>query len=231
MPVMKRDQDYRVVDVGTVTLSQVMGVLSFMFLAMAAGAFLVPPRYFLPAVIIEFVLLFIIPAVTRRDAARDRSPAAGLSGALALAFAACAGAVLGPVVQPLAATQAGLNVLVQAALVSFAVFASFGAYGMLTRRNLNVLAGALFVGLLVLLGLMLLSIFFSRFFSPFGLAVGIGGALLFSLMTALDFQRAKHAGADSAVLVALAIFLDFVNLFTFVLDIFLIFSGGGLRRR
>ncbi|MGB9826392.1 MAG: Bax inhibitor-1/YccA family protein [Desulfofundulus sp.] len=231
MSITRRYQDYQAVNVGTVTLSQVMGVLSFMFLAMAAGAFLVPPQYFLPAVIIEFALLFIIPAVNRVDVAHERVPATGLSGALALLFAACSGAVLGPVIQSLATTQAGINVLAQAALVSFSVFAAFGAYGVLTKCNLNVMARVLFIALLILLGIMLVSIFFSRFFSPFGLLIGISGAVLFSLMTALDFQRAKYAGADSAVLVALAIFLDFVNLFTFVLDIFLMFSGGSLRKR
>lgn len=215
----------------TVSLSQVMGLLSFMFLAMAAGAFLVPPEYALPAVILEFVLLFVIPVVNRRAAGRGYDPAAGLTGGLALLFAACAGVVLGPVVQALAETSAGLAVLGQAALVTFMVFAAFGVYGLMTKRNLNSMAKVLFIGLLVLLGIMILSMFFSSFFSPFGLLIGLGGAILFSLMTALDFQRAKYSTADNAVIVSLNIFLDFVNLFTFILDIFLLVGGGGMRKR
>lgn len=215
----------------TVSLTQVMGLLSFMFLAMAAGAFWVPPQYFMPAAILEFVLLFVIPVVNRRDAARENDPASGLTGGLALVFAACAGVVLGPLVQPLAATSQGLAVLGQAALITFIVFAAFGAYGLLTKRDLSTLAKVLWIALLVLLGIMVLSIFFSSFFSPFGLLIGAGGALLFSLMTALDFQRAKYSTADNAVLVTLSIFLDFVNLFTFILDIFLIVGGGGIRKR
>ncbi|MDR3541508.1 MAG: Bax inhibitor-1 family protein [Desulfosporosinus sp.] len=217
--------------VKTVSLTQIMGLLSFMFLAMAAGAFLVPPSYFMLAVILEFVLLFTIPVVNRRALAQGAEPAAGLTGGLALVFAACAGVVLGPLVQSLTATSAGLAVLGQAALVTFIVFAAFGAYGLMTKRNLSSMAKALFIGLLVLLGIMILSVFFSSFFSPFGLLIGLGGAVLFSLMTALDFQRAKYSTADNAVLVTLSIFLDFVNLFTFILDIFLIFGGGGMRKR
>lgn len=218
--------------VKTVSLSQVMGLLSFMFLALAAGAFLVPPQYFMPAVILEFVLLFIIPVMNRRDVARENHPAAGLTGALALLFATCAGVVLGPVVQSLAATSEGLSVLGEAALVTFLVFAAFGAYGLLTRRNLSVMAKALFIGLLVLVGIMILSLLFSSFFSSFGLLIGVGGAILFSLMTALDFQRAKYATENDAVMVTLSIFLDFVNLFTFILNIFLMLgSGGGIRKR
>ena len=217
--------------VKAVSLTQVMGLLSFMFLAMAAGALLVPPTYAIPAVILEFVLLFTIPAMNRRDVARDHEPAAGLTGALALLFAACSGAVLGPIVQSLETTSAGLAVLGQAALVTFVVFAAFGVYGLVTKRNLSSIAKVLFIGLLVLVGIMILSIFFSSLLSPFGLLIGIGGAVLFSLMTALDFQRAKYSTADDAVLVTLSIFLDFVNLFTFILDIFLIVGGAGSRRR
>ncbi|SPF34134.1 conserved membrane hypothetical protein [Candidatus Desulfosporosinus infrequens] len=215
----------------TVSLTQIMGLLSFMFLALAAGAFLVPPSYFILAVILEFVLLFTIPVMNRRALARGAEPAAGLTGGLALVFAACAGVVLGPLVQSLTSTSAGLAVLGQAALVTFIVFAAFGAYGLMTKRNLSSMAKVLFIGLLVLLGIMILSVFFSSFLSPFGLLIGLGGAVLFSLMTALDFQRAKYSTADNAVLVTLSIFLDFVNLFTFILDIFLIFGGGGMRKR
>jgi len=217
--------------VKTVSLTQIMGLLSFMFLALAAGAFLVPPSYFMVALILEFVLLFTIPVMNRRALARGDEPAAGLTGGLALMFAACAGVVLGPLVQSLAATSDGLAVLGQAALVTFVVFGSFGAYGLMTKRNLNVMAKALFMGLLVLVGIMILSVFFSSFLSPFGLLIGLGGAILFSLMTAMDFQRAKYSTADNAVLVTLSIFLDFVNLFTFILDIFLIFGGGGTSKR
>ena len=180
--------------VKTVSLTQIMGLLSFMFLAMAAGAFLVPPSYFMIAVILEFVLLFTIPVMNRRALSRGDEPAAGLTGGLAMLFAACAGAVLGPLVQSVAATSAGIAVLGQAAMVTFIVFAGFGAYGLMTKRNLSVMAKVLFIGL------------------------------------SLDFQRAKYATADNAVMVTLSIFLDFVNLFTFILDIFLLVGGGGRKR-
>jgi FtsH-binding integral membrane protein len=239
MPLHNYSSDYyssnNIIDIKqakTVSLSQVMGLLSFMFLAMAAGAFLVPEQYFTPAVILEFVLLFTIPVINRRAVVRGNDPAAGLTGGLALLFATCAGVVLGPVVQSLAATSDGLAVLGEAALVTFIVFAAFGVYGLLTRRDLSIMAKVLFIGLLVLAGILILSLFFSSFFSPFGLLIGVGGAILFSLLTALDFQRAKYATVDNAIMVTLSIFLDFVNLFTFILNIFLIIGGGGgLRKR
>lgn len=224
---------YEVIDVKQtrpISITQVMGLLSFMFLAMAAGAFLVPPAFFLPAVILEFVLLFVIPLTSKRDSVKGNDPAAGLTGGLALIFAACSGAVLGPLVQGLAASSTGLAVLGQAALVTFVVFAVVGLFGILTKRNLGVMSKILSIGLLMLLGVMVLSLFFSSFFSPFSLLIGLGGAVLFSLLTAVDFQRMKQSTADEAVLVTLSIFLDFVNLFTFILDIFLMFGGWGGRK-
>lgn len=215
----------------SVGLSHVMGILSFMFLAMAAGAFLVPPTLFLPAVIVEFALLFIIPSMTKRDRAQGRSPSHGIAGMLALVFAAAAGAVVGPLVQGLAQTSQGIGLLSEAALITFGVFGIFGLYGLTTNRNLSGMARVLFFGLLALVVIMLLSLFFSGFFSPFALLIGLGGAVIFALLTAVDFQRAKYASEDDAVMVAISIFLDFVNLFTFILDIVMIFGGGGMRRR
>jgi len=214
-----------------VGLSQVMGVISFMFLAMAAGAFLVPPTMFWPAVVVELVLLFIIPAVTRRDRARGRPVSHGAAGMLALVFAAAAGTVLAPVVQNLAQTSQGAAVLAEAVLVAFGVFAASGLYGLTIDRNLGGLARVLFFALLVLVGITLLSLFFSNLFSPFALLIGLGGAAVFALLTAVDFQRARYAGEDSAVMVAISIFLDFVNLFVFILDILMIVGGGGRGRR
>lgn len=214
-----------------VGLSQVMGVLSFMFLACAAGAFLVPPSLSLPAMIVEFVLLFLLPSMVRRDRARGRSVSSGTAGALALVFAAAAGGFLAPLVQGLDQTAAGGSLLVEAAVIAFCVFGLFGLYGLTTRRNLAAWSRVLLIALLVLVGILLLSLFFSRFFSPFGLLIGVGGAALFALLTAVDFQRAKYAGADDAVLVAVSIFLDFINLFVFILDVLMIFGGGGRARR
>jgi len=214
-----------------VGLSQVMGILSFMFLAMAAGAFLVPASLYVPALIVEFALLFIMPVMARRDRARGKSVSSGTAGALALVFASAAGAVLAPLVQSLDQTTAGTTLLAEAAVITFTVFALFGLYGLTTRRNLSGLGRVLFIALLALVGIMVLSLFFSQFFSPFGLLIGLGGAGVFALLTAVDFQRAKYAGADDAVMVAVSIFLDFINLFVFILDILMIFGGGGLSRR
>lgn len=207
-----------------IAMTQVMGLLSFMFLAMAAGAFLLPPQYFIPAVIIEFILIFAIPILSGRDAAEGREPALGLTGGLALVFAACTGAVLGPTVQMLMSTENGAILLGQASLVTFIVFASCGVYGYLTRRNLSTWSKALFTSLLVLLGFMILSLFFRS--NPLSLAIGLGGAILFGLLTAFDFQRMKRSTSDETVMVALNIFLDFINLFTFILNIVMIFNGG-----
>lgn len=200
-----------------VSLAHVMGLLSFMFLAMAFGALLVPPTLYFPAIILEFILLFAISLTNRKES----NPAMGITGFLALVFSACTGAVLSPTIQYLMHTPNGTAVIIQATLVTFGVFALFGLYGVLTHRNLSILSKFLIVGLFILLGVLIFSLFFQSFFSQFNPIIDIAGVVLFSLFTAVDFQRAKRVNSQDIVLVTLDIFLDFVNLLTFILRIFL----------
>lgn len=64
-------------------------------------------------------------------------------------------------------------------------------------------------------------LFFRSYFAQLNLLVDIAGVVIFSLFIAVDFQRAKYASKQDVVWVTLAIFLDFVNLLTFILDIIL----------
>ena len=82
------------------------------------------------------------------------------------------------------------------------------------------------MGLLGLIVVMFLQLFFFADSSMASLIIGILGVAIFTGLTAWDVQRLK-AGAmpninkDSAtVLGALALYLDFINLFLFMLRIF-----------
>jgi FtsH-binding integral membrane protein len=82
------------------------------------------------------------------------------------------------------------------------------------------------MGLLGLVVVMFLQLFFFADSSTASLIIGILGVVIFTGLTAWDVQRLK-AGAmpninrDSAtVLGALALYLDFINLFLFMLRIF-----------
>jgi FtsH-binding integral membrane protein len=51
----------------------------------------------------------------------------------------------------------------------------------------------------------------------------VAGLVIFGGYTILDFNRLRRAGAESAVPIAASIFLDVLNIFLFLLQLF----GGG----
>ena len=113
--------------------------------------------------------------------------------------------------------------------ITAGMFASMAALGWITKRDLSKLGSIL---LMALIGLILASIV-NLFVASSGLywVVTFGGVVIFAGLTAYDIQKIKklqEAGADAyseqgrktAVLGALSLYLDFINLFLFLLRIF-----------
>ena len=135
------------------------------------------------------------------------------------------GLVIGVVV--LAYTETiGLSGVVSAFLGASAIFGGAAVYGAVTKRDLTSLRGLLFMGLIGLVVVMLVQVFFFADATVLSLGIGILGVVIFTGLTAWDVQRIKNgqlAGVNaesSSVLGALALYLDFVNLFLFMLRIF-----------
>ncbi|MFN8519229.1 MAG: Bax inhibitor-1/YccA family protein [Chloroflexota bacterium] len=116
--------------------------------------------------------------------------------------------------------------VVTAFLGASAIFAGAALYGAVTKRDLTSLQGILFMGLLGLLVVMLVQVFFFPGSGWLNLAIGVVGVVIFTGLTAWDVQRIRNgqvAGINSesaSVMGALALYLDFVNLFLFLLRIF-----------
>ena len=107
-----------------------------------------------------------------------------------------------------------------------AMFGAAAVYGVVTKRSLANLGGYLFMALIGLLVAMVVNIFVGS--STLGFVISIGGVLLFTVLTAYDVQRIQ-AGAfaaatgsmeKAAVVGALSLYLDFINLFLFMLRLF-----------
>jgi FtsH-binding integral membrane protein len=105
-----------------------------------------------------------------------------------------------------------------------AAFAGLSLYGYTTQKDLSRFGTFLIMGVVGLLIAMLLNIFFR---SPaLAFAISAIGVLLFAGLTAYDAQKIKSMyfsvqGSDfvgrSAIMGALALYLDFINMFTFML--------------
>ncbi len=113
--------------------------------------------------------------------------------------------------------------------ITAGMFGTMAALGWITKRDLSKLGSIL---LMALIGLILASIV-NLFVASSGLywVVTFGGVVIFAGLTAHDMQRIKklqESGADAyseqgrktAVLGALSLYLDFINLFLFLLRIF-----------
>jgi hypothetical protein len=112
--------------------------------------------------------------------------------------------------------------------VFFITAASFGAlslWGYTTRRDLSGWGSFLIMGLFGVIAAGLVNIFLQS--SGLQWAISIAGVFVFSGLTAWDTQRLKDeylysamdgdTAARSAVMGALSLYLDFVNLFTLLL--------------
>ena len=112
----------------------------------------------------------------------------------------------------------------------FATAAAFGGlslYGYTTKRDLSAFGTFLIMGLVGLIVAMLLNAFFPS--TILGLVISIVGVLLFAGLTAYDTQRTKSLYAHVAgtrdeqrtvIMSALTLYLDFINMFLFILRIF-----------
>jgi len=113
--------------------------------------------------------------------------------------------------------------VVTAFLSASAMFGAAAVYGAVTKRSLAAMGGILFMGVIGLLVAMLLNLFFPN--GTVSFLISIVGVVLFTALTAYDVQRiqggaiAARTGSmeKAAVIGALQLYLDFVNLFLFVL--------------
>jgi hypothetical protein len=116
--------------------------------------------------------------------------------------------------------------VVTAFLSASAMFGAAAVYGRVTKRNLAALGGILFMGLIGLIVAMVLNIFLRS--SEVTWIISIVGVGLFTALTAYDVQRiqsgaiAAQLGSmeKAAVIGALQLYLDFINLFLFMLRLF-----------
>ena len=159
--------------------------------------------------------LIMVVTFTRRVATASPGDAA----AMFLGYAMLNGATLSVVF--LAYTGAAIS---QAFFVSAGAFCALSAYGTLTKRDLSPMAQFLFVGLVGVCLASLANIFLHS--SGLSFVTSCAGALVFAGLTAYDNQRLKSmyiasGGANNlAIHGALMLYLNFINMFLFVLRLF-----------
>jgi FtsH-binding integral membrane protein len=119
--------------------------------------------------------------------------------------------------------------IAQAFAATAAGFAALSLYGYTTKRDLSAFGTFLIIGLVGLIVASLINLFVNS--GPLGLVISLVGVLLFAGLTAYDTQRTKSlyyqvAGygpemvGKAVVMSALSLYLDFINMFLFILRLF-----------
>ena len=205
----------------------ITGVLAYVIYALsvhqgAAGLELTSFGNFMFASPFKWVVIFAPLALVFFISARINSMSLGAAQISFWVFAALMGASISSIFL----VYAGQSI----ARVFFITAASFGAlslWGYTTSRDLSGWGSFLFMGLIGIIIAMLVNLFIASTALQF--AISVVGVLVFAGLTAYDTQRLKSEyiyGAmegdvmeRSAIMGALSLYLDFLNLFTMLLSL------------
>ena len=115
--------------------------------------------------------------------------------------------------------------IVQALFVTTVAFGGLSLYGYTTKRSLSGMGSFLIMGLIGIIVAMVVNIFLQS--SAVAFAISVLGVLIFAGLTAWDTQRLKQdydylrddrtMMAKASVMGALSLYLNFVNMFQFIL--------------
>ncbi len=117
--------------------------------------------------------------------------------------------------------------IVRVFFISSATFAAMSLYGYTTKKDLTKLGGFLFMGLIGIIIASIVNIFVGS--SALQFAISVIGVLVFVGLTAYDTQTIKNMYYESddestsgkkALMGALRLYLDFINLFILLLQLF-----------
>lgn len=120
--------------------------------------------------------------------------------------------------------------IVQVFLITAIAFAGLSLYGYTTKRDLGPIGTFLIMGLIGLIVASIVNIFIAS--SAMSFAISVIGVLIFAGLTAYDTQNIKntylahaHSGdsewlGKSAIMGALSLYLNFINMFMMLLQLF-----------
>ena len=159
----------------------------------------------------SFALLFAV-----QYTGAHRSP---LAVPLVFLFAGGMGMMMGPAIETYLRMPGGASIIAEALGTTAAMFVGLSAYALTTRRDFSNIGGFLITGLVLAIVVSLLNIFL--FHIP-ALQLAIAGVLVlvFSGLILFDTQRMIRGGIQEPVLLVVGLYLDIINLFMALLEIF-----------
>ncbi len=160
-------------------------------------------------VIFEFILLFALFAVKNKP---------GINLAVLFGFTFVSGLTITPLLSNILMMPSGASIVAQAFLMTSVAFGGISIFAMTTKRDFSSMGKMLFIALIILIVGSISNIFFQSPLLQLGIA-GVG-ALLFSAFILYDTQQIIKGGFETPIEAAIALYLDFFNLFVSLLQIF-----------
>ena len=189
-------------------------------MAGAAGAYVGVPiagtiaAYFWPLFALEIGLLIGLHFVKHKP---------GINLAVMFGFVFMTGLMLGPILAHTLSMSGGATIIGNAFAMTSVVFGALSFFAIRTTKDFTGYGKPLLIALLVIIGFSVLNIFLGN---PM-LHVVISGAvvILFSILVIYDTQNIMAGNYATPIDGAIALYLDFLNIFTALLHLFGIFGS------
>jgi FtsH-binding integral membrane protein len=207
-------------------ISKVMGLLAVSFLSAAIGTFI--GLFVLPVGTFGTYFMLVIAGFIVLIALRFMIQKPGINLFLLYLFTFIEGMALAPIVSAYAAINS--NILGQAFLITAIVAFGLAIYAWTTKRDFTRIGDYLFVGLILLLVVSIIGIFFQS--TLVVLVISFFGVAIFSGYVLYYVQRARYMAdtMPNAIGLTVSLFITLLNLFLYILQILAILQGGGRRR-
>jgi uncharacterized protein len=172
-----------------------------------------------------YAVMFGPLAILLISAFAMRNPSPTAAGFIYWSVVTLIGVSMGAIVLSYGAIAGGMTIVAKAFLITSATFGALSLWGYTTKRDLTGFGTFLFMGLIGLVIASVVNLFLQS--SMMSFVISVVGVLVFAGLTAFDTQRLKYmyydiAGDARAMAVAttqgaLSLYLDFINLFMFIL--------------
>lgn len=196
----------------------ITGVIAFLTANTGLAASIIGSPLFLVLIFAELGLVFYLSA-------RVEKIQAGTASGLFIGYSVLNGLTLSVVFLAYTNTSIAGTFFIAAGM-----FGAMAVFGLVTKRDLSGLGSFLFMGLIGILIASLVNIFLHS--SSVDWMISVLGVLIFTGLTAYDVQKIKRIGEEGildqgheavrkgAVMGALSLYLDFINLFLMLLRFF-----------
>ncbi len=189
-------------------------------MAGAVGAYVGVPMagtiaaYFLPLFLLEIGLLIGLHFVKHKP---------GINLVVMFSFVFMTGLMLAPLLAQTLGMSGGGVIIGNAFAMTSVIFGAMSFYAIKTTKDFTSYTKPLMIALFVIIGFSIINIFLGN--PLFSIVISGAVVFLFSILVVYDTQNIMKGAYETPIDGAIALYLDFLNIFTALLHLFGVFGG------